>query len=162
MEICIFLKQVPTAPRAQRKADIREAALARNRLNPGKAQKLHNAPLKHCKPWKQLYELHPGISQGFTAHCHSPALSFPLVLNPSPKRSCSDPGQPQPPSTCQGLEWASCKSRSAAFSLPRDRKAAHSANSSTAFSLGKGTVPLTALQGRFESVLARCSKPWPA
>lgn len=133
---------------------------------------------KHCKPWKQLCELSPGISQGLlhTAihpRCHSPALGSPLVVNPSPKCSCSGPGQSQPPSTSEGLEWASCKSRSAAFSLPRDRKTAHLPHSrhccfpwkgptggpSTA--LGKGMAPFSAVQWHFKSTPTHFSKPWP-
>lgn len=47
-------------------------------------------PPKHYKPWKQLCELSPGISQGFTAHCHSPMLPFPC-----PRLPTCDKSQPQ-------------------------------------------------------------------
>lgn len=68
-------------------------------------------------------------------------------------------------SESEGLEWASCKSRSAAFSLPRDRKAANSRHCFVPWEgqtpLGKGTVPLTAVHVHFESDLTHFSQPWP-
>lgn len=148
------------------------------RLNPGKAQKLHNGPQStanhesNCVSW--VLEFHRDLLHtAIHPRCHSPALGSPLVVNPSPKCSCSGPGQSQPPSTSEGLEWASCKSRSAAFSLPRDRKTAHLPHSrhccfpwkgptggpSTA--LGKGMAPFSAVQWHFKSTPTHFTKPWP-